>query len=180
MAFPLNCFPNKGGPTLIPPYCPNSSCKFHLPNDFDFYSYDGKYRIRDQVAQRYKCKNCNKRFSEVSFKLDYCSKKRGLFKEIFDCVTAGMSNRSVARKLGVAESCVRNKIKILSRQSLLQWEKKNLEIDIKESVAFDGFETFVFSQYHPNNINHVVGSESLFLYDFSYSGVRSFDWSRPL
>ncbi|NBC25236.1 MAG: hypothetical protein GVY08_00100 [Bacteroidetes bacterium] len=36
----------------------------------------------------------------------------------------------------------------------------------------DGFESFSVSQFYPNNINIVAGSESEFLYSLGYSGLR--------
>ncbi len=46
------------------------------------------------------------------------------------------------------------------------------DLKIRESVAYDGLENFCASQYEPNNINHVVGRESYFLYDFNFSPLN--------
>jgi len=104
--------------------------------------------------------------------LDYRHRKAGLFEDIFNNSSQGLSNRAIARNLKVSESTIRNKIKHLARQSLLHWESYAKKLNLNEPVAYDGFETFVFSQYDPNNINHVVGKNSLYLYDFSYSHLN--------
>jgi len=60
----------------------------------------------------------------------------------------------------------------MARWALLAWAKDLEKVSIQESVAFDGLENFSFSQYEPNNINHAVGRESLFVYDFNLSAMN--------
>jgi hypothetical protein len=45
-------------------------------------------------------------------------------------------------------------------------------VKILEPVAFDGLENFASSQYDPNNINQVIGSHSLFIYDFNFASLN--------
>ncbi len=42
----------------------------------------------------------------------------------------------------------------------------------KEDLVADGFESFTKSQYHPCNINILVGKESQFLYESTYTDLR--------
>jgi hypothetical protein len=83
----------------------------------------------------------------------------------------GMSNNSIARYLNIAEGTVRDRLKEMARQSLL-FEKENRPKKLTEDVAYDGFETFTFSQYSPCYVNTVVGSHSLFIYHNTISPLN--------
>ena len=45
-------------------------------------------------------------------------------------------------------------------------------LGIREAIVYDGLENFSFSQYEPNNINHAVGKQSLFIYDFNFAPMN--------
>ena len=83
----------------------------------------------------------------------------------------GMSNNSVARLLKVAEGTVRDRLKLLARQSVL-FEKENYPSVITENVAYDGFETFSHSQFSPCYVNTAVGSDSMFIYHNTFSPLN--------
>lgn len=53
---------------------------------------------------------------------------------------------------------------------MLARDSENLRIS--ESIAYDGLENFSYSQFDPNNINHAVGRESLYIYDFNFSPLN--------
>lgn len=74
--------------------------------------------------------------------------------------------------LGVDESTVRAKMRKLARQTLLIWARDTQRLMIDEPLAYDGIENFSFSQYDPNNINHAVGKESFFVYDFNFAPLN--------
>lgn len=83
----------------------------------------------------------------------------------------GMSNNSIARLLKIAEGTVRDRLKEMSRQSLF-FEKQNRPKDIREDVAYDGFETFTHSQFSPCYVNTAVGSQSQFIYHNTLSPLN--------
>ena len=83
----------------------------------------------------------------------------------------GMSNNSIARQLKLAEGTVRDRLKVMSRQSLY-FEKMNQPKILKENVAYDGFETFTNSQFSPCYINTAVGSDSMFIYHNTFSPLN--------
>lgn len=60
----------------------------------------------------------------------------------------------------------------MASQGLILQSHHTGGILIGESVAYDGLENFSYSQYDPNNINHVVGRESLFVYDFNFAAFN--------
>jgi hypothetical protein len=45
-------------------------------------------------------------------------------------------------------------------------------IKIREPIAYDGLENFSYSQFDPNNLNHAMGKESFFLYDFNFAPLN--------
>lgn len=60
----------------------------------------------------------------------------------------------------------------MSKQAFLFQEKLLRNRPILEAIAYDGLENFAGSQYDPNNIQHAIGSESLFIYDFNFAPLN--------
>jgi len=158
---------------LIPPYCPNSRCRFHQGSDWKFYVKNGKAMTEKApfTNQRFKCKECRIQFSANAFGIDFRKRVANISEEVLHFSMHGMSNNSIARRLKVAEGTVRDRIKELSRQALF-FEKENSPQSLKEDVAYDGFETFTHSQFSPCYINTAVGSRSLFIYHNTFSPLN--------
>lgn len=158
---------------LIPPYCPNSKCLFHFGTDSRFYVKNGfgKTDKAPFVNQRYKCKGCKVQFSDNTFGLDFRKRSVGLCEKILHFSMNGMSNNSIARYLKIAEGTVRDRLKEMARQSLY-FEKQHLPDKIREDVAYDGFETFTYSQFSPCYINTAVGKRSMFIYHNTFSPLN--------
>jgi hypothetical protein len=110
-------------------------------------------------------------FSSNSFRLDFRRRIPDLGEKILHYSMNGMSNNSIARLLNVAEGTIRDRLKLLSRQALF-FEKGNYPATLKENVAYDGFETFTYSQYSPCYINTSVGSRSMFIYHNTLSPLN--------
>ena len=158
---------------LIPPFCPNSRCLFHLGTEERFYVKNG-WITTDKapfVNQRFKCKRCGEQFSSNTFSQDFRRRVANLSEQILYESMNGISNNSIARRLGVSEGTVRNRLKNLAHQSLL-FEKEHSPKKITEDVAYDGFETFTHSQYSPCYINTAVGSRSMFIYHNTFSPLN--------
>jgi hypothetical protein len=101
---------------------------------------------------------------------------------IFQLCINGLSNRAIARLLGISEHCVRIRLVRLSQQSIdFHWQKTK-DFRIKEEVCFDGLENFAASQYDVNNIQQAIGRDSLFIYDFNFASLnrkgRMSEWQR--
>jgi transposase-like protein len=158
---------------LIPPYCPNSRCRFHFGNTSKFYVKNGwtrteKYPFKNQ---RYKCKECEVQFSANTFGLDFRRRIEGIGEKVLHFSMNGMSNNSIARLLDVAEGTVRERLKEMAKQSIL-FEKEHMPTRLTEDVAYDGFETFTYSQYSPCYVNTAVGSHSMFIYFNTFSPLN--------
>lgn len=67
---------------------------------------------------------------------------------------------------------VRTRLRNMARFAELKNAKLSQELKIEEPIVYDGLENFSFSQYDPNNINHAVGKNSLFTYDYNFSPIN--------
>jgi hypothetical protein len=59
----------------------------------------------------------------------------------------------------------------MAKQSLI-FEKEHYPRELREDVAYDGFETFTHSQFSPCYINTAVGRRSLFIYHNTFSPLN--------
>ncbi|RZA07871.1 MAG: IS1 family transposase, partial [Proteobacteria bacterium] len=160
--------------SFAPPYCANPYCPWHLPSAIEgskpFQRFGTKAIARfPYMSQRFRCKKCLKTFSGSFFSLQYRNRKPDNYEEIHDLLLNGYSGRSVAKKLKINEDTVRRRRKKLTRWALLRSAKDQSTLKLTESVAFDGLENFAFSQFDQNNLNHAVGRESYYVYDFNLS-----------
>jgi transposase-like protein len=159
-----------------PPFCPNRCCINHQINsDYNvrWYYNCGSYSTkRKQGIKRFRCKSCSKRFSTQTFSLEYALKKKGSFRQIFSMLKACSGIRDMARDLKIAPGSVLLRLSRLARQATAFHAEMKGHIHLNEDFVADGFESFVVSQYFPNNINILVGKQSQFLYTFDYSQLR--------
>jgi transposase-like protein len=165
---------NRSDPLLlIPLYCPNILCEFHRGSRTKFYIKNGWIKTDKPPFknQRFICKHCRTQFSENTFKLDFRKKLSGIQEDILHFSMNGMSNNSIARVLKVAEGTVRDRLTVMARQSLY-FEKLNAPQKISEDVAYDGFETFTYSQFSPCYINTAVGKHSFFIFHNTLSPLN--------
>jgi transposase-like protein len=164
-----------------PPYCPNSECSWHEPCPEASFQKHGTIKIRryPYVTPRFRCKNCRKVFSSSFFSLHYRDREEDTYEEIFDLRVRGFSKRQIASFLGISLDTVQRRIGNIARHGLLIMAKDLEKIQIRESIAYDGVQNFSFSQYDPNNVNHAVGKDSLFVYDFNFCHLNRGGTMRP-
>lgn len=84
----------------------------------------------------------------------------------------GASKRATAREIGFSEHLVRIRLRKMKNWQLLVHADLTEGLKISEPIVYDGIENFSFSQYDPNNTNHAVGKESLFVYDFNFAPIN--------
>ena len=160
-----------------PPYCPNEKCKWHfetvakLEGKFVYY---GTRRISyfPYITVRMRCENCKKVFSNSFFTLSYRDRTAPTYEQIFELHHGNHSRRQIAEFLQCSLDTVQRRYRKLASQGLLIQAKKSQGLKIQESIAYDGIENFAFSQFDPNNINHAVGRDSYFVYDFNFSPIN--------
>lgn len=162
---------------FLPPFCAKPYCDWHkpeaVPADKAFQKFGvNKIQRWPYFNQKYRCNRCEGTFVQSFFSLNYRDRKPDNYEEIHDLLIVGASKKAIARKFKIDEDTVRRRKKKLSRWALLAWHKDQDKMKITESVAYDGLENFAYSQYDPNNINHAVGRESLYIYDFNLSPMN--------
>lgn len=160
-----------------PPYCTNPHCRWHLP---EVCVLEGRFTKEGSrpvtrypyITKRYKCALCGKIISDSFFHLFYRDRTEPTYGEILNAHNTNKTKIATAQDLGCSLDTVLRRFRELAAQGLLIQAKKCAGLKVRESVAYDGIENFAFSQFDPNNINHVVGRESYFLYDFNYSPLN--------
>ena len=160
-----------------PPYCANAICRWHRPEACAQPSQFIRFGVRriarhPYVIQRFRCRTCRATFASSFFTLQYRDKKPDSYEEIHDLLLLGVSGCGIGRLLKLDEDTVRRRKKKLARWALLNWARDLERTPLLESVAYDGLENFSFSQYDINNLNHAVGRESYYVYDFNLSPMN--------
>ena len=112
-------------------------------------------------------------FSVSFFKLEFREHYRTLNQTIFKLFTSGcFSKCEIARVIGHSEHLVRDRVSKMARWSLLEQAHRTKDVSINEAVAYDGLENFSYSQFDPNNINHAIGKNTYFTYDFNFAPIN--------
>jgi hypothetical protein len=160
-----------------PPFCPNPKCRWHTPEiakaECSFRKYGARPVTRyPYVTKLYQCCRCRKVFSDSIFHLFYRDRTEPTYAKILHAHRTNKTKLATAEDLGCSPDTINRRFKKLAAQGLLIQAKKSESLRISESVAYDGIENFAFSQFDPNNINHVIGRDSFFLYDFNYSPLN--------
>ena len=160
------------------PHCSNPVCSnFHPPDkETRWFTYFGSYHTKVAgKVHRYQCKCCGKTFSYRTFSIDYYTKKNVDYHAIFNHLVTSTGGGNVCRLQNLTEAILLNRYQRLSRSllglhSVIRDELTKDECESK--LVLDGFESFSHSQYHPNNINILVGSSHEFIYGMGLSILK--------
>ena len=160
-----------------PPFCPNPNCTNHheVPrkNKYSWFAKDGFYSsCLLGKTQRYKCKQCKIRFSKQTFSLDYYAKKKIRYQNLLKELVSTSNLSDMSRRFGVSHNTISNKIRRLSRQALGVNSHLRQHISLHEPFVADGFEGVAVNFYYPNNVNIMMGKNSLFFYVFNYTTIK--------
>ncbi len=161
---------------FTPPFCANPQCEHHLHHASDPYrdyvawgSYDT--RAFGEVP-RFRCSACGKTFSAQTFQVNYWLKKTYPYDDLVVRLASCSSLRAISRASKLSVKSVQNRIARGSRQVLALESRLSSLRTPSEDLAADGFESFCVSQYFPNNIHLLVGSESQFVYEADHVTLR--------
>lgn len=151
-----------------PEFCPNPDCPYHdrqnAHNLHWFINY-GSFPTKTRgIITRFLCSTCGKSCSTQTFSIDYWTHRYVDYRTIDDRLNGCSGYRQIARSLGVSYSLLRNRLLRLARNYLNAFDASFASFPLEEDIAFDGFESFVGSQYTPNNFNIAVGTKSLVPY----------------
>jgi transposase-like protein len=161
---------------MNPPFCPNPDCTHHrdTPERYaGYWKHAGSYMtVVVGAVPRFKCTACGREYSVRTFAYGYYTKRTLDVREIQRAVSQGESVSSVARHLGASTASIQNRIDRLARACLAMHTDLTATLTLGEHLVADGFESFDRSQYHPNQINLLVGKRSQFLYTLAHVTIR--------
>ena len=162
-------------PAFTPPFCPNPNCKHHNPLTAGWrYKRSGSY-LRDAKPhriRRFTCLVCQRSFSTQTFSTTYWQKRPDLEAQLFTKTTGCMSNRQVARDLGVSPETINRRLGRLGRHCMLFHAKQMQTAPPARQIVIDGFVTFEWSQYYPFHHHLAVEKGTDFLLYMTDSPVR--------
>ena len=151
-----------------PEFCPNPACRFHdrlTAADYQWYVRFGRFTTRARGAiQRFRCTACGKTCSTQTFSIHYWTHTTNDLAWLLGYLGTCSGMRQAARIAGVTHRVLHNRCRRLARNALMLMDCVLGQLTLGEDLAFDGFESFTRSQYHPNNITHLTGSDSQFIY----------------
>lgn len=156
--------------------CPNKQCAFYQNNTF--VKKDGFYKRKDdsRYIQRFKCRHCMKKFSRASFHLAFNQKKRRVNHKVFLLLASGLSQRRIAKILGINKITVARKVVYLS-QKAERWQKKfwhKLKEDSVMHLQFDDLITSEHTKMKPLSVSLAVDGKRRFILDTQVSSIPAF------
>lgn len=138
-----------------------------------WYRKAGSYYTQARGSiQRFVCKACGKTFSAQFFSIHYWTKLNLDCAEIAELINGSRSLLQYCRKQKVSYHALENRSRRIGRNALYIIHLANKNLELKESLVFDGFETFCRSQMFPCHFNILTGQYSQFIYGFNYSKLR--------
>ena len=159
-----------------PEFCPNPECPNHTKEVaaskiwfYDFGTYYTKARGR---IQRFSCRHCGKTCSTQTFSIHYWTHFDVDFKDLDDRLNSCSGYRQIGRSLSLSYRVLKNRCQRLARNYLNLFDSALAGFNLPEDIAFDGFESYLRSQYIPNNFNIAVGCTSRIPYGFSLNLLR--------
>lgn len=138
------------------PQC-SSSSSHHVRNGF-FSRTNFKPRI-----QRYRCKNCQKEFSDATFQLRYRQRRRSVNGPVERLLVTGTSLRDIARQLKINRKTVARKLIYLSNKAQLENNRLLKACRSITQVQMDDMESFEHTKMKPLSITIAVEKTHRFI-----------------
>jgi hypothetical protein len=158
------------------PYCPHRGCIHHrFPGTKLYTNYEswGSYPTKAfGPVPRFRCLACGHTFSTQTFSVDYFAKRVIDYSDILTRLVSTSSLSAIGRAIEASTDTVSNRISRAARQALAFESRLSRSRFPSENLAADGFESFCVSQYFPNNITILVGSDSQFVYAADHVTLR--------
>ena len=161
----------------VPEFCRNPSCPHHHPTTESdspvWYVRHGYHSTKAHGAvQRFRCTACGTTCSTQTFSIHYWTHRVVDIEHIEKMIGNCAGQRQIGRAIQASGRLVKNRCQRLARNYLAIYAEAACDHLIHESCAFDGFESFVRSQYFPVNMNILIGSETLAVYGVTGSVMR--------
>lgn len=161
-------------PISTPPFCPNPDCDaHHVAPDGRWWITNGWYRTKlSGEVRRFRCTHCGRGFSEQTFHIDFFAKRRVDYGKLIAELTSCCGIRALGRIHGVDHKTVLNKVMRFARQAMAAEATISDNLLLGEDLVVDGFQSFWVSQYFPNNLHLLAGSQSQFVYAVNGVTIR--------
>jgi transposase-like protein len=161
---------------FIPPFCGSPRCRYHTLSRatpyVDFIAW-GSYSTKTfGEVPRFRCTVCGRTFSRQTFCLNYYAKRVIGYEDVARRLACCESLSAIGRAHGASTDTISNRISRASRQALAFESIQASTRHPDEDLTADGFESFCYSQYFPNNITILVGSSSQFVYAADHATMR--------
>ncbi len=160
----------------LPPFCARARCRCHFVHrakPYEDYIYWGTYWTKAfGEVQRFRCTVCGKTFSEQTFRPNYYAKRVLDYEDLARRLSSCESLSALARAHRASTDTISNRLSRAARQVLAFESEQASGRSPDENLAADGFESFCQSQYFPNNITILVGSDSQFVYAADHATLR--------
>ena len=167
--------PKPHEPGFRPPFCPNPNCPYHRQLTPGWrYKRAGFYhrQLRPHRIQRFTCRHCRRSFSSQTFSTTYWQKRPDIDPQLLTKTTGCMSNRQIARDLGVCPETVNRHLARLGRHCLLFHTRMMRTAKPVRDLAIDGLVTFELSQHLPFHHHLAVEKGTDFFVYFTDSELR--------
>ena len=151
--------------------CPVLTCKSPRINR------DGVYRRKDdsRFIQRFRCKECGKRFSSATTTLEYRQKKRRINYSLYKLFCSGMSQRRAARTLGVHHKTIARKLRYLG-EKMRGKQKRLLERLEVEELQFDDLITSHHTKLKPLTVPVLIDSRKRLILTTEVAPIPAFGY----
>ena len=155
-------------PVRRPLFCPRKECPYHDPEaarKAEWFTDHGEFFTfaRGEI-KRFRCVLCGKTCSTQTFSIDYWTHGEFDYTELLRALDTGAGLRHTGRYTQVSYRLVQNRVRRMARNCLAVMDAALSEAKLRESLALDGLESYLRSQYFPCSITDVVGSDSQFIY----------------
>ncbi len=151
-----------------PEFCPNPACTFHdrtIASKSRWFHSFGSFPTKARgIIPRFICRSCQKTCSTQTFSLHYWTHSTEDLGVIDNRFYAGSGYRQIGRDMGLGYRVLKNRCQRIARNYLNLFDAFLENQQFAEPVAFDGFESFIRSQYFPVNYHLMVGADSQFPY----------------
>lgn len=158
--------------------CPNLNCSSHLnpsPSSGLIVRNGFFYRRSDsRWIRRYQCRHCRKYFSSATARADRNQKKRRINYRVYQLYSSGISQRRLARILGVNPKTIVRKIRFMAalesarHQEFLDTNFKNTQI---QEIQFDDLETAEHTKCKPLSVTLAVEPKTRKILNFQVSSM---------
>ncbi|MDA8791769.1 hypothetical protein N9N67_00915 [Bacteriovoracaceae bacterium] len=138
--------------------CPNLKCikiESNIQKDGNYFRKNDSRKV-----QRYRCRDCGKRFSKSTGELEYRQKKRRVNFFLFKLLALGMSMRRCALNLNIHQITVKRKLIYLAKKARMHHDEYLKKIRGLNRIQFDDLITIEHTKLKPLTVSCAVDSNS--------------------